>query len=100
MLGAGIRVGVRDRPRSAARPRTAPSACPHQADRLLAHAQIHATLALAAATALGTSPTESRAWADVAGTKFSAGGPKTKNRTAIRDQSFAVGFLSLDPPVK
>jgi hypothetical protein len=36
-------------------------------------AQIHATLALAAATALGTAA-EGRAWADVAGTKFSAGG--------------------------
>jgi hypothetical protein len=38
-------------------------------------AQIHATLALAAATALGTTAVEGRAWADVAGTKFSAGGP-------------------------
>jgi hypothetical protein len=37
-------------------------------------AKIHATLALAAATALGTTPAEDRAWADVAGTKFSAGG--------------------------
>ena len=38
-------------------------------------AQIHATLALAAATALGTTAAEGRAWADVAGSKFSAGGP-------------------------
>lgn len=37
--------------------------------------QIHATLALAAATALGTTAAEGHAWADVAGTKFSAGGP-------------------------
>ncbi len=37
--------------------------------------QIHATLALAAATALGTTAAEGRAWADVAGTKFSEGGP-------------------------
>jgi hypothetical protein len=38
-------------------------------------AQIHATLALAAATVLGTEAAEGRAWADVAGTKLSAGGP-------------------------
>ena len=38
-------------------------------------AQIHATLALAAATALGTTAAEGCAWADVAGIKFSAGGP-------------------------
>ena len=38
-------------------------------------AQIHATLALAAASALGTTAAEGRAWADVTGTKFSAGGP-------------------------
>ena len=31
-------------------------------------AQIHATLALAAATALGTSAADGRAWAEVAGT--------------------------------
>ena len=33
-------------------------------------AHVHATLALAAATALGTSPAEGRAWADVAGTRL------------------------------
>jgi len=38
-------------------------------------AQIHATLALTAAIALGTTAAEGRAWADVVGTKFSAGGP-------------------------
>ena len=38
-------------------------------------AQIHATLALAAASALGTTAAEGRAWADVAGTKFSADAP-------------------------
>lgn len=32
-------------------------------------AQIHATLALAAATALGTATADVRAWADAAGTK-------------------------------
>jgi hypothetical protein len=38
-------------------------------------AQIHATLALAAATALGTTAADGRAWTEVAGTKFSAGAP-------------------------
>jgi hypothetical protein len=38
---------------------------------IVADAQVHATLALAAATALGTSAAE--AWAAVAGTKPSAG---------------------------
>jgi hypothetical protein len=33
-------------------------------------AQIHASLALAAATALGTRAADSRAWADVAGTGY------------------------------
>ena len=37
-------------------------------------AQIHATLALAA-TALGTTAADRRAWTEVAGTKFSAGAP-------------------------
>ena len=37
-------------------------------------AQIHATLALAAASALGTMAAEGRAWVEVAGTKLSAGG--------------------------
>jgi hypothetical protein len=36
-------------------------------------AQIHATLALAAASALGTTAAEGRAWANVAGTRFSQG---------------------------
>ena len=38
-------------------------------------AQIHATLVLAAATALGTTAADGRAWTEVAGTKFSAGVP-------------------------
>lgn len=38
-------------------------------------AQTRATLALAAATALATTAAEGRALADVAGTRFSAGGP-------------------------
>jgi hypothetical protein len=33
-------------------------------------AQIHATLALAAATALGTRSPDGQAWADVAGSKY------------------------------
>jgi hypothetical protein len=39
-------------------------------------AQIHATLALAAATALGTTASEGRAWADLTGTKFSEAVPR------------------------
>ena len=38
-------------------------------------AQIHATLALAAATALGATAADGRAWHEVAGTRFSAGAP-------------------------
>jgi hypothetical protein len=38
-------------------------------------AQIHATLALAAATALGTTAADGRAWHEVAGIGFSAGDP-------------------------
>ena len=38
---------------------------------LLAMAQVHATLAAAAASALGTSPAEMRAWAEAAGTRLS-----------------------------
>jgi hypothetical protein len=41
----------------------------------VAVAQVHATLALAAATALGTTAADGRAWTEVAGTKFSAGAP-------------------------
>jgi hypothetical protein len=37
-----------------------------------AAAQVHATLALAAATALGHARADEIAWADVAGTKFSS----------------------------
>jgi hypothetical protein len=36
-------------------------------------AQIHATLALAAATALGTRAADGRVWADVAGTDYAGG---------------------------
>lgn len=40
---------------------------------LLTIAQVHATLAAAAASALGGSVTETRAWASVAGTKHDQG---------------------------
>jgi len=44
---------------------------PDAAEQVLAlRALAHATLAGAAATALGTSPAEGRAWAEVAGTKL------------------------------
>ncbi len=36
-------------------------------------AQIHAMLALAAATAVGTSGVDNRAWIDAAGTRFGSG---------------------------
>jgi hypothetical protein len=39
----------------------------------VALAQVHAVLALAAVAALGTAGAESRAWADVAGTRLSGG---------------------------
>ena len=43
-------------------------------DRVVAEAQVHATLALVAATALGTSGTEAQAWAEVAGTELGGRG--------------------------
>jgi hypothetical protein len=42
----------------------------HSAAVWAAVAQIHASLALAAATALGTRAADSRTWADVAGTGY------------------------------
>jgi hypothetical protein len=48
---------------------------PESAAVWAAVAQVHATLALAAASALRTTAAEGRAWAAVAGTKFSAGDP-------------------------
>lgn len=41
---------------------------PGRPERNMAEAQVHATLALAAAAALGAADADSRAWADVAGT--------------------------------
>jgi hypothetical protein len=46
---------------------------PDLPDRNIAEAQVHATLALAAATAVAGLDPDSRAWADVAGTKLSSG---------------------------
>lgn len=43
-------------------------------DRVVAEAQVHAILALAAATALGTSGTEAQAWAQVAGSELGGRG--------------------------
>ena len=42
-------------------------------DRTIAEAQVHATLAPAAATAVASLGPDSRAWADIAGTKLSSG---------------------------
>ena len=43
-------------------------------ESIVAEAQVHAILALAAATALGTSAAEALTWAEVAGTRPSDGG--------------------------
>jgi hypothetical protein len=45
----------------------------HGPETVLAIVQVHAALALAAATALGTAPADRRAWTDAAGTKLSDG---------------------------
>jgi hypothetical protein len=42
----------------------------------LTAAQVHATLVLAAATAVGTAGPDTRAWADVAATRLSASKPE------------------------
>jgi len=42
-------------------------------DRNIAEAQVHAMLALAAATAVGGLDPDSRAWSDIAGTTISSG---------------------------
>jgi hypothetical protein len=49
------------------------SSDPGLPERTIAEAQVHATLALAAATAVAGLGPDSRAWADVAGTKLSSG---------------------------
>ena len=46
------------------------------AARVLGIAQVRATLALAAVTAVGTRDTENRAWVAAAGTKLSSPGPE------------------------
>ena len=48
------------------------SSDPGLPDRTIAEAQVHATLALAAATAVAALAPDSRAWADIAGTKFTS----------------------------
>jgi hypothetical protein len=47
-----------------------PSSSINKTASLIGQAQVHATLALAAATALGSGSLENREWADVAGTKL------------------------------
>jgi hypothetical protein len=47
-----------------------PSSSINKTESLMGQAQVHATLALAAATALGSGGLESREWADIAGTKL------------------------------
>lgn len=49
------------------------SSDPGLPDRAIAEAQVHATLAPAAATAVASLGPDNRAWADVAGTKLSSG---------------------------
>jgi DnaJ-domain-containing protein 1 len=49
------------------------SSDPGLPDRNIAEAQVHATLALAAATAVSALAPDNRAWADIAGTKLSSG---------------------------
>jgi hypothetical protein len=49
------------------------SSDPGLPDRSIAEAQVHATLALAAATAVAGLGPDSRAWTDVTGTKLSSG---------------------------
>ena len=51
------------------------SSDPGLPDRTIAEAQVHATLALAAATAVAGLGPDSRAWGDVAGTKLGGGHP-------------------------
>jgi hypothetical protein len=47
-----------------------PSSSINKTASLIGQAQVHATLALAAATALGSAGLDSREWTDVAGTKL------------------------------
>jgi hypothetical protein len=50
----------------------------------LTAAQVHATLALAAATAVGTAGPDGHAWADVAGTRLSASKPEPSTGSSPR----------------
>ena len=60
-------------PRKDAEERRRLSTDPGLPERTIAEAQVPATLALAAATAVTGLGPDSRAWADVAGTKLSSG---------------------------
>ena len=59
----------------------------------LTAAQVHATLALAAATAVGTAGPDGHAWADVAATRLSATKPEPST-----DSPPGPGSLSRRPP--
>ncbi len=48
----------------------------------LTAAQVHATLALAAATSVGTAGPDGHAWADVAATRLSARTPETPSESS------------------
>lgn len=67
-----------------------PSSSINKTASLIGQAQVHATLALAAATALGSGGLESREWADVAGTKLAGLGP---TRASMEDRAGYSGTL-------
>ena len=67
-----------------------PSSSINKTASLIGQAQVHATLALAAATALGRGSLESREWADVAGTKLAGLGP---TRASMEDRAGYSGTL-------
>jgi hypothetical protein len=64
----------------------------------LTAAQVHATLALAAATAVGTAGPDLHAWADVAATGPSTGKPETPSPSAPESGAGARRPPPLFPP--
>jgi len=67
-----------------------PSSSINKTESLMGQAQVHATLALAAATALGSVGFDSREWAEVAGTKLTGLSP---TRASIEDRARYSGTL-------
>ncbi len=67
--------------------------CDQEWTLTLTAAQVHATLALAAATAVGTAGPDCHAWADVAATRLSATKPEPST-----DSPPGPGSLSRRPP--